>query len=197
VNQEKKDLRKEMAVLRDAVPEGEKSRLDSLVTRHFLDWEVYLDSRSLFCYVSFRSEIDTTPIMEDALREGKTVAVPRIHPASHIMGAYVVTSLHDDLESGYYGIPEPKRYCIEADCAELDLILVPGLAFTSAGYRLGYGGGFYDRFLSAHGRDAVTCSLAYDRLVLDSLPLKNHDLPVDYLITETGVNGTRGAIPRP
>jgi 5-formyltetrahydrofolate cyclo-ligase len=116
----------------------------------------------------------------------KVVAVPRINLATGEMKAYIIDAIDSCLAPGEYGIREPVSACKELSYSDLELIIAPGLGFTLRGERLGYGGGFYDRFKHDHSH-AGTCSLTYNRLILDYLPVKNHDLPVDYLITESGV----------
>ena len=98
-----------------------------------------------------------------------------------------------DLKSGAYGILEPSDSCEEVDYCDIDIVITPGLAFTLKGDRLGYGGGYYDRFLIQY--PAITrCALTYDRLILGSLPVKENDVPVDYLISEIGVKTTESGI---
>jgi 5-formyltetrahydrofolate cyclo-ligase len=188
----KEGLRRRMSAIRDGLTEEEKQTLDERIRRLFTEWDLYREASALFCYVSFRSEIDTAPLIDGALREGKVVAVPRVDGATRRMGAYVISSRERDLEPGHYGILEPVSSCRELSHGELDLILVPGLAFTRSGHRLGYGGGYYDRFLQHVEGKTPSCSLAYERLVLDRLPLKNYDIPVDYVITESGIIATGG-----
>ena len=102
------------------------------------------------------------------------------------MRAFVIEDTRSSLEPGAYGILQPVEGCPELDYRNLELIIAPGLAFTRRGERLGYGGGFYDRFMERH-RHATVCALTYNCLMLDELPVKDHDLPVDHVITETGV----------
>ncbi len=102
------------------------------------------------------------------------------------MRAYIIDAVDSCLTPGEYGIYEPTSSCKELSYSDLELIIAPGLSFTFQGDRLGYGGGFYDRFMKKHNH-AVTCALTYDRLIMDYLPVKDYDLPVDYLITESGV----------
>jgi 5-formyltetrahydrofolate cyclo-ligase len=186
----KGDFRSAYRKIRDSIPRDQKESMDRSIFGHLLGWRVYRDARGIFCFVSFRSEIDTMGILEAALAEGKTVAVPRIDPLAKEMKAYVVGDLKRDLTPGFYGILEPELSCEEARDDAIELVIAPGLAFTPRGDRLGYGGGFYDRFIKKHYTIA-SCALTYDRLVVDALPVKEHDRAVDYLITETGVKPTR------
>jgi 5-formyltetrahydrofolate cyclo-ligase len=186
----KGDFRPVYVKVRDSIPREEKEYLDRSVLGHLLGWRIYRDSRCIFCFVSFRSEIDTRGILEAALEGGKTVAVPRVDPRAHEMRAFVIRDPARDLTPGFHGILEPAAFCEEARDDAIELVIAPGLAFTPRGDRIGYGGGFYDRFLKMH-YNIINCALTYDRLVVDSLPVKEHDRAVDYLITETGVKQTR------
>jgi 5-formyltetrahydrofolate cyclo-ligase len=179
-------LRKRIQSIRDNIPKDEKERLDAAIAAHLISWEAYRSSKALFCFVSFRSEINTRPILEKSIQLDKTVSVPKINLASGEMRAFIIDDFESCLEPGEYGILEPVSSCRELDYSHLDLIITPGLAFTSRGERLGYGGGFYDRFIERHFQ-ATICALVYDRLVLNEIPVKEHDVPVDYLITESGV----------
>jgi 5-formyltetrahydrofolate cyclo-ligase len=183
-------LRREIQLLRDGIPDDEKGRLDYAISSNLLGWDLYQSADVIFCYVSFRSEIDTKPIIQQSLALNKTVSVPKIDRPSNTMRAFIIEDIETSLRPGYFGILEPVDHCRELTYADLQLVVAPGLAFTRNGERLGYGGGFYDRFIERNNQVPV-CSLTYNRLILDKLPVKNHDLPVDYLITETGVMHTR------
>ena len=182
----KHELRKRIESIRDGISKDEKERLDAVIAAHLISWEAYRSSKVLFCFVSFRSEIDTRPIIEKSIKLDKIVSVPKINLANGEMRAFIIDDFESCLEPGEYGILEPVSSCRELDYGRLDLIITPGLAFTSRGERLGYGGGFYDRFIERHSQ-ATICALAYDRLILNEIPVKEHDVPVDYLITESGV----------
>jgi 5-formyltetrahydrofolate cyclo-ligase len=186
----KRELRAHAQRLRDGFSESDKKKLDAAIIGNFLKWDLYDRAHTIFCYVSFRSEIDTSPIMKHALAHGKTVAVPKVERATKSMSAYIIRNPENELGPGCYGILEPLACCAEADYASIDLVIAPGLAFTHRGDRLGYGGGYYDRFLQRirnRKKGAAVCSLVYDRLICNFLPVKENDVPVDYLVTETGV----------
>jgi 5-formyltetrahydrofolate cyclo-ligase len=182
----KQDLRMQLQETRDSIPKTEKEKMDAAVAAHLLSWEIYRSSKVLFCFVSFRSEINTFPIIEQSLKLGKEISVPKINLSTGEMHAYIIEDLNSSLEPGHYGILEPVTTCRELDYHRLELIITPGLAFTLHGERLGYGGGFYDRFMGCH-KQAISCALTYNRLILSELPVKEHDLAVDYVITESGV----------
>jgi 5-formyltetrahydrofolate cyclo-ligase len=186
----KQEWRKKIQKLRDDIPHEEKSRMDKKIFQHLTSWNVFKGSKYIFCYLSFRSEVDTMHLLEHALAEKKTVTVPKINIHERFMKAHVISSISKNLAIGEYGIQEPLSVCDEAEYEKIDLIITPGLAFTRKGERLGYGGGYYDKFLEKHS-GITTCALTYDILILDFLPVKDNDRPVDYLITESGVNNIR------
>lgn len=185
----KDQLRRKMLAIRDAIPPREKRALDQKIMRHLFAWHVYRVSRSIFCYVSFRSEVNTFPLILRVLSDDKVLTVPRVHPQTKTMHAVVLKNM-DDLKPGFYGILEPesaKEFSM-GRFNELSLVIAPGCAFTREGDRIGYGGGYYDRFLACcRSTGCVICALTYERLILPAIPVKKTDIPVDYVITETGV----------
>jgi 5-formyltetrahydrofolate cyclo-ligase len=183
-------LRREMQSLRDSIPRDEKQRLDEAIVENLFGWNIFKSAKHIFCYMSFRSEIDTLPVIHRSLMEKKVVSVPKIDLSTKQMRACIIEDTQKSLKPGSFGILEPIEGCSELSYENLQLIVAPGLAFTRRGERLGYGGGFYDRFIECHNHIPV-CSLIYNRLILEELPVKDHDLPVDYLITESGVIYTR------
>jgi len=185
----KQNLRIRLQKLRDHIPDKEKVRLDASIAAYIFSWEIFQSSKVIFCFVSFRSEVNTYPIIKKSLQLGKIVATPRVNLSSNNMEACIINDVSTSLKAGYYGIPEPVKSCKIVDYRSIDLIITPGLAFTVRGERLGYGGGFYDRFMERN-HHVTSSALAYDRFVLEELPVKEHDLPVDYVITESGIKAT-------
>lgn len=183
-------MRQKAQIIRDRIPSAEKSRLNKKITQNLQSWSIFEKSECVFCYVSFRSEVDTLQLLQYALDEKKTVAVPKINIQTREMKACVISRVSDNLGRGEYGILEPLTCCPEAEYEKIDLIIAPGLAFSPRGERLGYGGGYYDKFLEKYP-GITTCALTYDRLIFDFLPVKDNDRPVDYLITESGVKNTQ------
>lgn len=141
------------------------------------DWK---QAKVIGITISIPPEIPTLPIIEQAWREGKEVAVPKCHPENRTMEFKKITSF-EQLESVYSGLLEPVAETETIGSAQMDLLLVPGLAFTKAGYRLGFGGGYYDRFLASY--KGITLALAYECQVVDELPIEMHDLPVQKIVT--------------
>ena len=173
-----------MQKIRDSIPPIEKNDLDAVIIQNLFAWNIYINSRYIFCYVSFRSEINTIPLIIHALKNNKVITVPKINIKTGEMKACVINDVKKELGPGAYGNLEPLASCKEAEYSKIDLIIAPGLAFTRKGDRLGYGGGYYDRFLAKYCNITI-CALTYERLILDHLPVKNNDIPVDYLITKS------------
>ena len=187
----KKEMRRMCEQIRAALPPEKKRVLCKRIERNLFFWHLFQSSETILCYVSYRSEIDTENIIRMAMETGKSIAVPKMNTKSSIMRFFLIKDLKL-LQRGAYGILEPTGSCEEVDYSSVDLVITPGLAFTMNGDRLGYGGGYYDRFLKQYPR-IPSCALTYDRLILSSLPVKKKDVPVDYLITETGVKITANA----
>jgi 5-formyltetrahydrofolate cyclo-ligase len=146
----------------------------------FMRSSFYRESKCVFIYVSHSNEINTYRIIQSALADQKKVVVPKIDPVEKKMYAIEISGLHE-LHSGQYGIMEPTSFEQAVLPSEIDLVLVPGLAFDHNGGRLGYGGGYYDKFLSQN-RNVYKISLAYDFQVVSHVPMDEHDIPIDLLI---------------
>lgn len=178
---DKKQLRAHFKQLRQSMGESEKQNNDNSIAERFFDSEYYKKCDELLVYVSFDIEVGTLDIIKRALNE-KTVYCPRCVAGTNIMEFYRIVSF-DDLSPGSYGILEP---CCDDDPVESfgdnALCIVPGLSFDKNGYRLGFGKGYYDRFLS--GFDGVSVGLCYENCLSEGLPTDKFDICVDHLITE-------------
>lgn len=184
---EKNKLRAAFKQLRKQIPQTEKVARDRKICAHFLALASYRYADTLLLYYPRSDEIDTRPIIEDALKSGKKVALPRCREGGQ-MDFHFITDL-SELTEGKFSIPEPPESCPRFDkqsiCKSV-LIIVPGLAFDRKGYRLGYGKGYYDRYLSDITIQSV--GFAYTACITDHLPRGRYDLPVDLIVTEKGVN---------
>lgn len=159
-----------------------KAELNRKITERFLNSDVYKNCEILFAYVSTEIETDTSVIIKKALDDGKTVVIPKCLDRAGLMDFYQIKSLND-LRSGMYDIfePDPERCELFID-KSTGVCLVPGLCFDMYGYRIGFGKGYYDRFLAKFG--GITVGLCYSKCVEHSLPKGSHDIAVDILITE-------------
>lgn len=144
-------------------------------------------SKRLLMYMPIRREVDLRPLMDVAWRKGKTVYLPKADPVTHAMDAYAVHSL-DELKAGAYGILEPSADATkEADLEKLDCVFIPGVVFDRQGYRIGYGGGYYDRFLPRLTSSTLLIGVAYAWQVVERIPRDAYDEPLHVLVTEKEV----------
>lgn len=187
IREEKIRLRKKFSDTREMLDEAEKGRMDKLIFDNFTSLVSYRYADTLLMYYPKSKEVDTLPIIKAALASGKKVALPVCHDDGYEMSYSYIGSL-EDLEKGKYGILAPKKNCkkfIKEDVHRSIIIVVPALAFDNKGYRLGYGKGYYDRYMD--GLVAVSVGLAYSQFVVDDLPVGRYDLACNLLVTEKGV----------
>ena len=182
--QRKKQARIEAMARRNALDVRLRAKKSALITQRLLGLELFQKARCVFMYVSVHSEVQTHAILQTALEQQKTVCVPLIDREKKEMLACAITDPGRDLHPGMLGIPEPdKRTCPLVAACDIDLVIVPGLEFTVQGHRIGYGGGFYDRFLSACS--GISCALAFQEQIVKSLPFDPaHDTVVSCIITD-------------
>lgn len=173
-------LRQFYRSVRKSISEKEKIDYDRRIFTRFVNSRLYNDAESLLIYVSFGSEADTFNIINHALKRGKVVAVP--YCKGEEMQFYAIDSC-DDLVKGKFGIPTviPDNKNLISDFSK-SLCIVPALSFDNSGSRLGYGGGFYDRFLS--DKNITTVGLCFERCVDYCLPAEEHDIKINYILTE-------------
>jgi len=179
---DKNGLREKMLKMRDHQKPGERALWDDIIYNKFIGSKYYRDAGVIFIFVSFRSEVDTHRIIRKALEDGKVVGVPKVLSKKEGIKVFRISSM-SDLEEGYFGVLEPKEGCTEIPAIDIDLIAMPGAAFDGEGGRIGYGGGFYDRYLADAGRSAAKIALAYRFQVLDKVPMEENDIKVDGIIT--------------
>jgi len=179
---EKKEIRKRMLQLRDEQSPAERALWDDIIFSKLTGSSDYRNAKTIFIFVSFRSEVDTHRIIRKALEDGKVVGVPKVLSKAEGIRVLRIERM-EDLEAGYFGVLEPKEGCTEIPAGEIDLILMPGAAFDREGGRIGYGGGFYDRYISEAGREIRKVALAYRMQVLDKVPMEENDMRVDAIIT--------------
>ncbi len=173
----KKELRSAIREKKRAMSEELILRKSSALKDKFLATDAYRQAAAIYGYLPYNQEVRTVPILEQALRDGKKVAVPKVY-GDDMKFIYL-----DDLSrvaKGYAGIPEPIDDGPVAD-DEGALVLMPGLAFDPQGHRIGYGGGFYDRFLEREPHHP-TVALCYDFQMFQKLETEEFDIPVDLVI---------------
>ena len=174
---DKKELRKQIREKKRAMTASEIESVSARLGQQFAASEAYRQAKSIYGYLPYNQEVRTVPMLEQAIRDGKRVAVPKCY------GDEMRFIWMDDLskvEKGYAGIPEPIADGPVADDAHA-LVLMPGLAFDPEGRRIGYGGGFYDRFL-AKEPEHPTLALCYAFQMLPKLETEEFDIPVDTVL---------------
>ncbi len=178
---EKVMLRKHYKDMREKMTAQYKRSLDIEIASRFLCTYEYMQAKTLLVYVSRATEVDTIGIIHGAFANGKRVAVPKCED-NGIMNFYLINSM-DDLKKGYAGISEPdvSRCTKLSDFAD-SICIVPGLSFDPEGYRVGFGGGYYDRFLANY--EGISAGLCYTSFVKWDLPREEHDVPVSILVTD-------------
>lgn len=201
----KKDIRKKIRAARAALLEDRRSKYSECIQRRLLEHPLYQQAEEIYCYVSFGDEVCTDLILQTSWELGKRVAVPKIlteiprtltdmqemqrpmddtlpmgAPCRRYMEFFYLHS-REELEEGYYGILEPVTRK-KAD-GKTALVVMPGVAFDSSCHRIGYGGGFYDSYLSLHP-GLRTIALAYSIQCMEQIPFKEHDIRPEMIITE-------------
>ena len=174
---DKKELRRSIRERKRAMGEEEIESRSEALRRLFLASEAYQNAKTIYGYLPYNQEVRTVSMLEQALKDGKRVAVPKCY------GSEMKFIFLDDLskvEKGYAGIPEPIADGPVADDTTA-LVLMPGMAFDPQGHRIGYGGGFYDKFLAAEPGHP-TLALCYEFQMLPHLETEEYDIPVDYVI---------------
>ena len=176
---EKEKLRRKMLNLRRTLSDEQAEEESKKIMQLLLTSKVYQKADQILCFVSCRKEPDTVPFIEQALADGKKVAVPKVTgPASMIF--LQIRSL-DELRPGYFGVREPV--CTDGTVLSEGLVITPGLAFDRQMRRLGYGGGYYDAWLAGHRKGVISCGIAYDFQLVDRVPAGRADMCTDMLVT--------------
>ena len=180
-------LRRDVLARRDGLSLHERTEKSALITTALLGHRKIIDAERVFTYMHFRSEVQTGDLISSFLAAGKTVTVPYTLKKESRLLAVRITDPEHQVKPGYCGIPEPLSHLVEQEtCApeEINVVIVPGSVFDRTGGRLGYGGGFYDRFLSREAPGAVRIGLAYELQLVDRVPVEAHDQFMDFLVTE-------------
>ena len=170
---DKKELRRTIRERKRAMTEEEIVSRSQMLGRLFVQSEAYQAAKTIYGYLPYNQEVRTVPMLEQALRDGKRVAVPKVYGDEM---KFLYLGDLTQVSKGYAGIPEPIADEPVAD-DDTALVLMPGLAFDPHGHRIGYGGGFYDKFLAAEPNHP-TLALCYEFQLLPQLDTEEHDIPV-------------------
>ena len=174
----KSELRKQVLQDMKAIPREQKQAMDQALTERFLKHPFYQEAKVIATYLSFPHEFQTQELIEQALRDGKKVLIPKTYPKGRM--DFVVYDPQQLVKTSF-GLLEPQGNLEVVDASQIDLIHVPGLSFTTKGYRIGYGGGYYDRYLEQFS--GHTLSTIYPCQIRDFSP-ENHDIPVQEVLID-------------
>lgn len=178
-------LRQEMLERRMNLTPLEVAEKSELIISRLLGRPEFSDARSVLAYISFRQEVETAGLLQTVLAGGQKLYVPVTDWNRKEILVSQLLNYPDDLTAGRFGLLEPKEDCQRLGVpGDVDLAVVPGVAFDERGYRLGYGAGFYDRFLAALPASALKIGLGYEQQIVPSVYPQGHDQPVDLVITE-------------
>ncbi|MDA8229278.1 MAG: 5-formyltetrahydrofolate cyclo-ligase [Desulfitobacterium hafniense] len=184
---EKKELRSRVLSLRSALSPSDRAEKSKGIIKNLLDLPEFNKTKTVMSFMSFGDEVDTTEVAEAVLAMEKVLILPRC-ASERRLHLSRITDLDRDLEAGMWGIREPKKSGLEqVDPSVIDLVVVPGVAFDLQGNRLGYGGGYYDRFLKLVNPSAPRIALAFEIQIVSWLPVDNYDEKITALLTEKGV----------
>lgn len=180
--EEKKDIRKQYLGIRKSISPDVRADADRRITERLLESSLFLEAQSVYCYVSYGHEADTRRILEESLRRGKKTAAPRVLGKRRMEFFFLETT--EDLSPGFHSIPEPVTKCEMAPLPGSDaLVIMPGTAFDRKGARLGYGGGYYDAYLS-RCPECERAAIAYSVQITQLLPREPHDVRPHVIFTE-------------
>jgi 5-formyltetrahydrofolate cyclo-ligase len=192
-------LRKKTLIARDGLHPQERQVMSEIIIQKLFHLQDIIDGETLFIYVDFRSEVETRLCITALLKMGKRVVVPVTLAQEKRLLPVAIRNISRDLSPGYCGIPEPLMDIRKSQVvagSEIETIIVPGSVFDERGGRLGYGGGYYDRFMALEAPLAKRIGLAFDLQVFNRLTLQPHDEMLDLIVTEKRIiKGVRNPCP--
>ncbi|NLM46523.1 MAG: 5-formyltetrahydrofolate cyclo-ligase [Firmicutes bacterium] len=184
----KKELRKEVLARRDRLSWEEVRAKSEAIAKRLFALPAYQSAGTIMYFLNFGKEVQTLQFVPRTLAHGKKVIAPKTVPATKELVLSEIRDLKNDLAPGVWGIPEPKAEALRpVEPEAVDFVIVPGVAFDPAGRRLGYGGGYYDRFFPRLRRDVPLVALAFEVQLEEELPGDPWDWSVDIIITENRV----------
>ena len=184
----KKEFRKKVINLRKEKDKDFIKHNSDIITDKLLNLDCIKNAKNIMLYLDFNNEVSTYSLIKKLLNLGKIVSSPITLKEERKLIPSQITDLKNGIQYGAYNIREPKPECSPAiNIKDLDVVIVPAVAYDKNCYRLGYGGGFYDRFLENLRKDAVTIGIAFDLQIFDEVPKEAHDAQLDYIVTESRI----------
>jgi 5-formyltetrahydrofolate cyclo-ligase len=188
IRDRKQYIRRSIRAVRQGLSEAERLAHSHRIWERVAGLSCYQHTRVLLGYMAFDHEVLTDGLIRQAIASGKQIVLPMVQADRQRLALYAIEDLARDVVPGYCGILEPRPLCTQAVAPEaLDLALVPGVAFDMRGGRLGFGAGFYDRFLGGLPRHLPTVGMAFDFQVIPRLPFQPHDVVLDAIVTDSRV----------
>lgn len=182
---QKKELRKKIISERDKLTEEDIAGKSRLIGENLFSLQAYRNAGTIMYFISFGTEVDTRPMVEETIRQGKIALAPKPRPQERKMIPSRILDWDNDFTPGAYNIPEPKEETLRPyNPDQIDLLIVPGVAFDLKGNRLGYGGGYYDRFFELLKPGTPLVALVFELQVVPEVPVEEWDRRVDLIVTE-------------
>jgi 5-formyltetrahydrofolate cyclo-ligase len=187
LHEAKRALRAHVIAARDALEPSVRAAAAQAIAERLQALPSFTAARAVLVTLPFGSEWDTRPFALAALRSGKTLVLPRVNNATRMLELHAIGDLAESVATGYRGIPEPLPTTPRVDAAAIDWVLVPGVAFSANGGRLGYGGGYYDRLITTLPPATARIAGAFETQIAPQIPAAAHDLCVDLIVTESRI----------
>ncbi|KPU26707.1 5-formyltetrahydrofolate cyclo-ligase [Caloranaerobacter sp. TR13] len=185
---DKNELRKKILNKRKELSNKDIVNLSNKIIDLLINTTLYKNANYIMAYIDFRNEVKTEKLIKKSLEIGKKIIIPISLTESKELLLSELKDYDNELTTGAYGILEPKKEFIRKVSPQiLDLIIVPGVVFDKRGYRIGYGGGYYDKFLLNISKSVPKVALAFDFQIVEKINQEKHDIPVDYIITEKSI----------
>ena len=180
---DKRELRQKLRALLKALPDTEGSAASLRARALLRQQSVWKSARAVLFYAPLAGEIDLSAMLEEGLRAGKAIALPRFMRETGAYDAFQIRDAAGDCAPGKFGISEPTAQCARFSLKHLDLVLAPGVGFDVTGGRLGRGQGFYDRLLAQIS--GIKCGVAFDQQIVERIPGEKHDVRMNCILTPT------------
>jgi 5-formyltetrahydrofolate cyclo-ligase len=180
---EKREIRQKLRKLLNTLPDTEGAAASLRACALLRQQPVWKSARAVLFYAPLAGEVDLSPVLDEGLLAGKTIALPRFMRETGAYDAFQIRDMAGDCAPGKFGVSEPAARCAPFPLKQLDLVLAPGVAFDLTGCRLGRGRGFYDRLLAQI--NGIKCGVAFDRQIVDRIPAEKHDVRMNCILTPT------------
>jgi 5-formyltetrahydrofolate cyclo-ligase len=180
---DKRELRQKLRAVLKTMPEAKGSAVSLCACDLLRQQSAWKSARAVLFYAPLAGEIDLSALLEEGLRAGKTIALPRFIKETGAYDAFQIRDAAGDCAPGKFGISEPMAHCATFPLKRLDLLLVPGVGFDVTGHRLGRGQGFYDRLLAQIS--GIKCGVAFDQQLVERIPGERHDVRMNCILTPT------------